>query len=94
MVATIVEAPQDVKKTIVPDYLVKEVIDGIRFYYLGYKEVLNKKKKIDDIMGCGAIQSLIIQYLMKILFKKDADAKYYMFTNEAGNHIAHRNIKR
>jgi hypothetical protein len=78
-------------KRIVPDFLVKEEIEGIRFYYHGYKAVLNRKKKIEDIMGSSAIQSLIIQYLMKILFKSDIDKRYYIFTNEIGNHIAHRN---
>lgn len=29
----------------VPDYLVKDEIDGVKFYYCGYKEVLNKTKQ-------------------------------------------------
>ncbi len=75
----------------VPDFLVKEEIDGVRFYYQNYKAVLNKKKNVEDIMGGSAIQSLVIQYLMKIMFKKDIDLKYYIFTNETGNNLGLRN---
>jgi hypothetical protein len=92
MVATL-EAPTVAKKRkqIVPDFLVKEEIDGIRFYYRDYKDVLSKKKNLEEIMGSSAIQSLVIQYLMSVLFKNDVDKKYYIFTNEIGTHIAHRN---
>ena len=75
----------------VPDYLVKDEIDGVRFYYRDYKLVLNKRKTLDEIMGCSAIQSLLIQYLMKILFKNDIDEKYYLFTNESGNNLSLNN---
>ena len=36
----------------IPDYLIKEVMDGIPFYYKGYKDVLNKTKTKEEIMGC------------------------------------------
>jgi hypothetical protein len=38
------------KKTLrIPELLVREVIDGVPFFYKGYKSVLNKTKKIEDI---------------------------------------------
>lgn len=74
----------------VPDYLVKEEIEGIKFYYKGYKQVLNKTKKPEDIMGCSSLQSFIIEYLLDILYDKKVKGKYRRFTNESGNHFAHR----
>ncbi len=73
----------------VPDYLLKEEIEGIKFYYKGYKDVLNKLKTKEEIMGCSSIQSFIIEYLLDVLFDKRVKDKYRRFTNESGNHLAH-----
>ncbi|MBK9012826.1 MAG: hypothetical protein IPM82_01360 [Saprospiraceae bacterium] len=74
----------------VPDYLLKEEIEGIKFYYKGYKQVLNKTKKPEDIMGCSSLQSFIIEYLHTILILANVHKRYRIFTNESGNHFAHR----
>jgi hypothetical protein len=34
----------------IPQILVREVIDGVPFFYKAYKSVLNKTKKLEDIM--------------------------------------------
>lgn len=91
MVAIAIKPPKVAAKPKVPDFLVKEEIDGVRFYYRNYKDFLNKKKNIEEVMGSSAIQSLVIQYLMKLMFKKDIDLKYYIFTNETGNNLGLRN---
>lgn len=88
MVAIATQLPKQASKKKVPDYLVKDEIDGIRFYYRDYKLVINKRKTINEIVGCSGIQSLVIQYLMKVLFKNDVDEKYYIFTNEGGNNLS------
>ncbi len=67
--------------------LTRETINGIPFYYKGYKEVLNQNKTIDDIMGSSALQFVILQYLLRLIVKMDADEKYYIGNNEAGLHI-------
>ena len=74
----------------IPDYLLKEEIEGIKFYYKGYQQVLNKTKKPEDIMGCSSIQSFIIEYFHTILIHANANKRYRIFTNESGNHFAHR----
>ncbi|MBK8566224.1 MAG: Uma2 family endonuclease [Saprospiraceae bacterium] len=74
----------------VPDYLLKEEIEGIKFYYKGYKDVLNKLKTKEEIMGCSSIQSFIIEYLYFVLFEAKANKNYRIFSNESGNHLAHR----
>ncbi len=74
----------------IPDALVYEIIDGRKLYYKGYKEVLSKKKKIEDIMGASGLQSFIIQYLLGILYRNISLNQYYFLTNEIGTHIEHK----
>lgn len=74
----------------VPDYLMKEEIEGIKFYYKGYKDVLNKLKNREDIGGSSSLQALIISYILELLFEDKIKDKYRRFTNESGNHLTHR----
>jgi hypothetical protein len=74
----------------VPDYLVKEEIDGIKFYYKGYEQVLNKSKQKEEIKGCSGLQMIIIEYFLEILFLNGVKKNYRIGTNEAGNNLAFR----
>lgn len=80
--------PPKVKE--IPEALVYEVIDGRKLYYKGYKDVLSKKKKIEDIMGASGLQSFIIQYILEILYLQVGRKKYHFLTNEVGSHISHK----
>jgi hypothetical protein len=91
MVAIATKPPKIASKRKVPDFLVKEEIDGVRFYYKNYKDVLNKKKNVEEIMGSSAIQSLVIEYLMAVFIEGGLRKKYRIFTNETGNNLGHRN---
>ncbi len=73
-----------------PEELVYETIAGRVFYRKGYREVLNKTKTIEEIIGSSGLQSIIVSYLMKTLFKLD-DEKFWILSNEIGLHIDHRN---
>ncbi len=73
-----------------PEELVYETIAGRVFYRKGYREVLNKTKTIEEIMGSSGLQSIMVSYLMKTLFKLDNE-KYWILSNEIGLHIDHRN---
>lgn len=75
---------------ILPEEMVYETIAGRVFYRKGYREVLNKTKTIEEIMGSSGLQSIIVSYLMKVLFKLD-DERYWILSNEIGLHIDHRN---
>lgn len=75
------------EKIVIPNYLIKEVIDGIPYYYKDYQSVLNKEKTLEDIMGSSTLQSVIIHILMKYLFLNLGDKKYFFLTNEIGNHL-------
>jgi hypothetical protein len=74
----------------IPDYLLKEEIEGIKFYYAGYKQVLNKTNTLEGIMGASGIQSLILDYLLEVLYTQLPKRKYRYFTNESGAHLAHK----
>jgi hypothetical protein len=82
-------APKSGRK--IPAYLVSEVIDGIPFYYRGYRAVLNKSKTLEDIMADSGLQLLLKEYISELL-KAGLDRKLYRIWNgEIGNHIDRRN---
>jgi hypothetical protein len=73
--------------------LIYEIIDGKAIYYKKYQEVINQEKSIEEIMGTSTLQSLIIQYVLKVLFRNLDDQKYLVLTNEAGLHLnKHNNL--
>ena len=74
----------------VPEYLVRETIDGIRFYYPGYRAVLNKTKTLEEIMGTSSYQSLITTYLTKILARQLDDDVYDFLISEPGVHLKYK----
>jgi Uma2 family endonuclease len=78
------------RKRRIPDYLVKEVIDGIAFYYPGYKDVLSKKKTKEDIMGWSGLQGVIVGYFTSLFTKLDRK-KYWAFPGETGIHLGFKN---
>lgn len=88
MVETLVKKTKKVNEEhTIPTYLIKEEIDGIPYYYKGYKSVLAKKKTIEDIIGASGLQSLLVEVLMKFMFLNLDNTKYRFFTNEVGGHL-------
>lgn len=75
----------------IPQYLVYEEINGKPIYYKGYEAVLAQQKKLDDIMGCGTLQFLLISTLLKWLYQTLPDKTYRIATNEAGLHLSKGN---
>jgi hypothetical protein len=71
----------------VPQYLVKEVLNGIPIYYKGYKAVLRKEKTLEDIMGASGLQSFIVSYIYKLLVRQLSDDMYHILTGETGLHL-------
>lgn len=54
MLTTVEKKPSKKAQTPeVPEFLVKEVIDGVSYYYKNYREVLNKTKTPEEIIGCS-----------------------------------------
>jgi hypothetical protein len=74
----------------IPSYLVRETIDGVPYYYAAYRDVLNKKKTLEEIMADSGLQSVIKAYLM-ILFAQGLDLdRFYPLSGEVGAHLDHR----
>lgn len=91
MVSTKVTKTKTVKQTKVPDYLVYEIMDGKPIYYRGYKDVLNKTKTLEDIMGSSSLQAELIDYILGILYANLDKKIYRIYTNEIGSHLSKKN---
>ncbi|MCK6693312.1 MAG: hypothetical protein L6Q97_14595 [Thermoanaerobaculia bacterium] len=91
MAATIVAIAEQKKETRIPDYLVKEVIDGIPVYYKGYRDVLNKTKTPEEIMADGLLQAMLKMWLSNLLYNQLNASRYWVFTGEVGNYVSHNN---
>lgn len=75
----------------IPDYLIREMIDGQPLYYKGYKDVLRKKKTFEEIMGSSSLQAMLVAYLVGLCAKNNLDEKYIILTSEAGLHLDNKN---
>lgn len=75
----------------VPEALVKEIIDGIPFYYKGYKNVLSGQQNPEEIMGASGIQSLLVSYLHALLILNLNQKQYRVLVSELGSNLDKRN---
>ncbi|RRB03705.1 Uma2 family endonuclease [Larkinella rosea] len=71
----------------IPPSLKYEEIDGVPYYYKGYRAVLSQKKTVEEIMGASALQSAIVSLLIHILYKYLPFDDYLIATNEPGLHL-------
>lgn len=71
----------------IPDWLIYEEIDGKPVYYKGYREVLAQNGNLEDIMGCGDVQGLVISAILRYLYREVSEERYQIITNEIGLHI-------
>ncbi len=85
------ELPYIVGKVEIPDYLVKETLDGIPVFYKGYKDVLNKTKTYEEIMSDGLLQAIIKNWLQFLLNSNLDEEKYWVLAGEVGSHLSHKN---
>ncbi|NIJ55352.1 Uma2 family endonuclease [Dyadobacter arcticus] len=75
----------------VPNVLIHEIIDGKPYYRKGYRDVLNRTRTIDDILGTSSLQAFIITYLLTIIVRHLDENQYTFLTNEAGLHLDRKN---
>ena len=71
----------------IPEYLVKEVLDGIPIHYKGYRAILRREKTLEDFMGASGLQIFILRYFTYLLIRQLDEEQYYVFTGEGGMHI-------
>jgi hypothetical protein len=87
MEALAVAAEPKKAKRKIPEALVYEIMDGQPYYRKGYKSVLNRTKKIEDIMGSSTLQGEIHIYILSLLVRQFDLEKFTIHCNEAGLHI-------
>lgn len=95
MISAPVSSPTETKvKTIkrkIPAYLVRETIEGIDFYYPGFRQVLNKQKKLAEIMGDSGLQYFLKLFLYDTLKAEIDEKRYRVGSGELGFHASVRN---
>ncbi|MPR34670.1 Uma2 family endonuclease [Cytophagaceae bacterium SJW1-29] len=74
-----------------PTALVKETIDGRPFYYPNFKKVLAGEQTLDDVMGSSTLQSFIVSFLFRFVYRNLDEKQYYFLGSEIGLHIDKRN---
>ena len=75
----------------VPEFLVKEMLNGLPIYYKDYKSVLKNEKKIEDIIGASGLQVFIVSYITRLLDRMLNEHLYCVFSGEGGIHIDKNN---
>lgn len=75
-------------KNEIPKSLIYEIYDGKPMYYKGYKDVLNKLKTDNEIMGQSDIQGIIVNVVLRYLMRNLDDEKYFAMSNETGFHLS------
>ena len=78
-------------KITVPDYLVREIIDGDRWFYRGYRDVLTGLKTPEEVRTCSTYQSLVVGYVYNKLWNALEDKPYWVMSNEVGNNLSKKN---
>lgn len=84
MALLVEETPKRKKK--IPSHLIKEELDGVPYYYKGFREVLANKKTFEEIMGSSILQTLILDAIQRFLYGV-LSADYVIASNEAGLHL-------
>ena len=76
---------------IIPDFLIKEEINGKSYAYKGYKSVLSKEKTLEEIMGSSNLQGFLIAHIIWLLNRQLNEKLYCVYTNEIGIHLSYKN---
>ena len=71
----------------IPTSLIYEMDYGKPVFYKDYQEYLNGNKKLEDIMGCSYLQSILVSNLIRLLDRKFG-SRYVILTNEIGLQFA------
>ncbi len=74
------------KPEVIPSYLVYETLDGAPVYYRGYRKVMEKKLKFEEIMAYGNLQAIFLANIRDFL-QSLIGKKYLIMPGETGVHI-------
>ncbi len=70
--------------------LIYEMRYGKPIYYRDYDKVLSGEKALEEVIGSSKIQAWLIAIILRLLFSKLDQNRYFIFTNEAGFKFAPR----
>lgn len=73
----------------IPKSLIYEVIDGVNYYYKGYKEVIKNDLEPESVLGYGLFQWMLIDIISQFL-KTNLPNQYYTLSGEGGFHLSHK----
>jgi Uma2 family endonuclease len=82
----ILTANKPASKRKIPTHLIKEEMDGVPYYYKGFREVLAKKKTFEEIMGSSVLQVIILDAIKRYLYGA-VSKDFIIASNEAGLHL-------
>lgn len=72
----------------IPDTLVKEIINGRKYYYKNYKKVLKQATTLEAIMGSSELQATIV-FIVSFYLANQLDRKTYkIVVSEPGLHLS------
>lgn len=83
MTAAISNIENEIKQK-VPDVFIAEYLDGIPMYYKGYKSIIDTPEKAEEIMGAGAIHSILVSYFVGLFLRNLDENQYFVLTGETG----------
>lgn len=75
----------------IPDSYIYEIMDGKPLYYKGYKNAIKHKKNAESIMGTSSLQSKLLEFFLRLVFKTFSEQYFHVFTGEPGLHLELRN---
>lgn len=67
----------------IPQQLIYEMVEGKPIYYRGYKDYLNGKKQIEELMGSSLLQSFLVTKI-SFLLQQLLGSKYELYSGELG----------
>ena len=74
----------------IPAALVRETIDGIPFYYAGYRSVLDKKVDLEGITADGGFRLFLKDFFFKLLISRLDSSRFAIFMGNIGCHFDDR----
>ena len=86
----VLEIETEIIQRKIPEEFIYEMMDGKPIYYNGYKEAIKKHINAEEIMGCSSLQSELINYILKIIYRFFDETKYRIHTNESGLQLGYK----
>ncbi|MEJ5173533.1 MAG: Uma2 family endonuclease [Hydrogenothermaceae bacterium] len=80
------EKKQEKIKRRITKELIYEMRKGSPIYYRDYDKVLSGEKSLEEVMGSGGLQSLLLTVLVSFLYEKIKD-RYFILSGEIGYKI-------